>query len=79
MPINYTIVTIKHYQQVFNLNYKTASIWYHDDLAMLNRKRLTMQQFDFIYGDVSPLPFKYPAKKLPKTTQKPPKKRHLAA
>lgn len=75
----FQVVGIKHYVNTFGINEKTASIWYHDDLQMLNRRRLTLQQFNFIYADVKPFSFQIPPKKQPKKHQKITKKRLSAS
>lgn len=53
--IDFQVITARYYRLVFGCSYKTARSWYQQDLEMLNRKRLTVAQFNFLYGTCEPV------------------------
>ena len=63
------LITPKNYVAEFNIDIKTARVWYNDDLKMLGRKRLTRQHFDFIYLDSTPIALQFKPKETVKKGQ----------
>jgi len=52
---DYQVITARFYSLTFGCSYATAKAWYKEDLKMLQRRRLTLTQFNFLYGTCEPL------------------------